>query len=406
MNAELDEAARRGLSEVVERLRRAEGLLAGADPASLDAACSAAGASWEALQSQPAAHAAVLSLKAQALLIRGNALRGQGTQPGNRAAIASFDEALRLWELVPAHDAAYLPNHHAKTWMSRGIALLAEGGTEPLTESVRCFDRAIALREALSAGQEPFVYYGLAAGWMNRGDALTRLGGPAGLAEAVRSYDEALRVMGKLSLDTNPLFRQRVATAWLNRGTTFEALGTESDLGQAIESFGQTIATLEHAAEVPQRQQMIAAAWMNQGNVWLKLGTARAADAREAARCAVNQLAQWERHDVFCAEIGLKARHVWCRAIASLVEQPSAAAERDALFSEATDVVDDAMAMIRDWHARGVRQFEFLAGELYRFGARVYQVYQPQFLEEFRLENLAPILAPGLNHGAVTASSG
>ncbi len=393
MNSDGNESAQRALSGVIDHLRQAEGLASTGDPRSLELALSSANAAWEILRSLPAAHNLVVSLKAQALLLRGNAQRGQGRSQA-AAAIASFDDALRLWDMIPVSDAAYLPNHHAKTWMSRGIALMTGGGTDHLKESVRCFDHAIKLREGLSAGPDPLVHYGLAAGWMNRGDALTRLGEPAGLAEALRSYDEALRVMGNLSLDANPLFRQRVAVAWLNRGATLEALGTESGLARAIDSFDQAISTLERGEAVPNQLQMVAVAWMNRGNVCLRLGVTKAADARDAARCAVGKISPFEREDVFCAEIGLKARHVWCRSLAGLIEQASEAAEKDTLFSEATDVVDEAMDMIREWHTRGVGQFEALAGELFRFGVRVYQIYQPHFVEEFRAENRLLSLEP------------
>lgn len=405
MSPELDEPTKRCLSEVVERLNVAEGLLSGTDPARFDSALSAADAAWAALQPQAETYPAVLSLKARALLVRGNALRGPGSKDGNVAALVSFDEALRPWGLIPVRDAAYLPNHHAKTRMSRGITLLTQGGIAQWTESVQCFDRPIKLREALTADREPFVYYGLAAGWMNRGDALTRLGKEPDLREALRSYDQALRVMANLPLDTNPLFRQRMAVAWLNRGITLEALGTESALLQAIDSFGQTLSTLESATDIPNRDQMMAAAWMNRGNVWLKTGTVKAADAREAARCAVKGIAQLERQYLVCAEIGIKSRHIWCQAIATLVEQ-SDAAEKDALFSEATDVVDEALEIIRDWHARGFRRFGVLAGELFRFGVRVYQIHQPHFLEEFRRENQPLESEPGFNLVAVTVRGG
>jgi hypothetical protein len=57
---------------------------------------------------------------------------------------------------------------------------------------------------------------------------------------------------------------------------------------------------------------------------------------------------------------------------------------------EATDAVDDGLALIRRWEQKGVAGFRMLAADLFRFGSRVYLIYQPQFLQEFLDENLDP----------------
>ncbi len=48
------------------------------------------------------------------------------------------------------------------------------------------------------------------------------------------------------------------------------------------------------------------------------------------------------------------------------------------------------MKLARYWEARGERRFRDLARELFRFGARAYQMHQSHFLTEFLLENLDP----------------
>ena len=63
---------------------------------------------------------------------------------------------------------------------------------------------------------------------------------------------------------------------------------------------------------------------------------------------------------------------------------------------EATDAVDDGLALVRRWEQRGVESFRAVAFELFRFGARVYARYQPQFLDEFIADNMDPALSsPG-----------
>jgi hypothetical protein len=89
--------------------------------------------------------------------------------------------------------------------------------------------------------------------------------------------------------------------------------------------------------------------------------------------------------------VGLNARHALCRIAATRLAAVSAA--QDAMpddVHEATDAVDDGLALIARWEQQGVDRFRRLAADLIRFGARVYLIYQPQFLEEFLNENLDP----------------
>ena len=66
------------------------------------------------------------------------------------------------------------------------------------------------------------------------------------------------------------------------------------------------------------------------------------------------------------------------------------------LIEEATDAVDEGLALARHWEQRGESGFRALAEDLFRFGCRVYQAGQPQFLAEFILESLDPEKADGV----------
>ncbi len=269
-------------------------------------------------------------------------------------------------------------NAEASTWMKRGIALLNENTRESLTESLPWFDRAIELRRSLPLRENSWFGYVLAAGWMNRGDALTRLGSPENLTDARRAYDEALTVLATLPLDANPLYRTRLTIAWLNRGITLQQ---QANFSEAVRSFDEAI-----AAGQTENDAIVAAAHANRGNALLALIPPRANEARESAQQAIRLLAGSEERDLIAAETGLKARHVLCRAIAhQLVENKTSE-----LISTATDAVDDALKLARSWEARGVTQFRELMNELFRFGARAYQLHQPHFLMEFLLETLDP----------------
>ena len=73
--------------------------------------------------------------------------------------------------------------------------------------------------------------------------------------------------------------------------------------------------------------------------------------------------------------------------------QADDAAEMPEDVHEATDAVDEGLALVRSWEQRGVDVFRGVAFDLLRFGARVYARYQPQFLDEFIAENTDPALA-------------
>ena len=284
-----------------------------------------------------------------------------------------------------------LRNAMASGWMKRGIALLNENTEESLTASLQWFDGAIELRRSLPLQERPWYRYVLAAGWMNRGDALTRLGSTENLAEAVRSYDQALVPLRTLDLESNPLFRQRLALAWTNRGLTLQVQGTPASLRAALESFDEAIAVLRASSD-PEKQEicsLLASALTNRANTLLRLSPPNTALARESAEQALSLVAGTEAEAILAAETGLKARSIFCQAIANQLEDRTTVPGD--LVASATDTVDGGMKLARLWEARGEERFHDLAGELFWFGARVYQMHQPHFLSEFILENLDPL---------------
>jgi hypothetical protein len=294
-------------------------------------------------------------------------------------------------------------NAMASGWMKRGIVLLNENTTASLTASLVWFEGAIELRRSLPLEGNPWYRYVLAAGWMNRGDALTRLGLAENLAEAVCSYDHALILLRTLDLESNPLFRKRLALAWMNRGITLQEQGTAVSLDAAAESFEEAITVLRNprALEEAAHRPILACALTNRGNALLRILPGAPALARESAEQALVLVAGVEEQDLLAAETGLNARHVLCRAVASQLAGSIGPMARENLVAAATDAVDDGMKLARHWEARGERRFRDLAGELFRFGARVYQTHQSHFLTEFLLENLDP----GHSHDAFPIDS-
>jgi len=289
-------------------------------------------------------------------------------------------------------------DQQANARLLHGLTLLEENTPASLREAVRYFDDAIELRRHLPLVENCWFRYGLIAGWMNRGDALTRLGSAGELGEALRSYDEAFTQLRELPMHESSLFIKRLAIAWMNRGCTLMKRATPGDIVTATESFREAIAAAEnfHSANRDEGVPLLAGAWMNLGNALIQRAPPDASLARDAARAALNLCRPVEPNEVGVAEIGLKARHILCQALAQLLAGDNlVSAQRDELLTEATDAVDEGMALARAWELRGAKQFRSPVAELFRFGCRVYQIHHPHFLAEFLLENLDPARSDG-----------
>ena len=278
--------------------------------------------------------------------------------------------------------------------MKRGIGAMSEDRPEAASEALACFDQALQLRETLPLDDSPALRYGLAACWLNRADALMRLGGGAQVAEAVRSCDQAIVLLRTLPLTEDPGYPRRLALAHHNRGLFLQAHGSRHP-GEVLSAFEEALAVLDHpdAAGIDDRRYLLAVIWMNLASAAASHGTLDAdARAREAALRAIGLVAGMENDDLAAAEVGLKARHALCRTFATRLA-PSAPAEPRAMpddVHEATDAVDEGLALIRGWEQKGVTIFRMVACDLFSFGGRVYLIYQPQFLQEYLDDNLDP----------------
>jgi hypothetical protein len=282
-------------------------------------------------------------------------------------------------------------NAEASVLMKRGIAFMDEPRREAPIDALHCFDEALALRRRVPADHSPFQGYLLAACLLNRADALIRLNDTGPLAAALASFQEAIDILRTLPANEDPRYPRRLALACQNRGL---ALQIQGDQEAAIESFGDAIAVLDSvdAAAIEDRDYLRAVVWLNLATLYVNLQAAESqADARDAAARAMAYVAEAEQHDGPAAAVGLQARHVLCRVCAlTLSSDEGAAEEMPEDVHEATDAVDEGLALIRSWEQRGIEAFRALAVDLFRFGARVYARYQPQFLDEFVAENLDP----------------
>ena len=294
----------------------------------------------------------------------------------------------------------------ASALMKRGLRCLGDDQVDGVAQALDCFDRALDLRRRLPLDEVPVFRYDLAACLLNRADALVRLGGGARIAAALQAFDEAIAWLRSLPLDEDARYPRRLAIAYQNRGMALEAWTRVSDRvegerrvegGSAVASFAEAIDVLQrYGARVADRDYMLGAIWMNLANTRIAEATddARAA-ARDAARQAIALVQRLETEDAAAAEVGLKARHVLCRALAvdGLVRAAAGAPVGDDVH-EATDLVDEALSLVRAWEQREVTGFRLIARDMFRFGAYVYARRQPQFFHEFVRDHLDPARWP------------
>jgi len=283
-------------------------------------------------------------------------------------------------------------NAEASVLMKRGIRHMGEVQADAVTEALGCFDQALALRRDLPFERRPLLRFGLAACWLNRADALKRMGEAEQISAALGAYVEGIDLLLGLPLDEDARFPRRLAIGYQNRGLALLAHDPPF-LEQAETDFNDAISVLsQHAAAlIPDRNYLLAGILVNLANTLLvevtDEGEARALDA---VRRALSLAAEVEENDADAAEVGLKARHAVCRTLATRLSRLTSNQQTPDEVHEATDIVDDGLRLARRWEQKGVDRFRAIACDLFRFGARVYARFQPQFLNEFVLDNMDP----------------
>lgn len=275
----------------------------------------------------------------------------------------------------------------------RGIALLSANDASVLAEALHCFETAIVLRRDLPLAENLWFRWGLSAGWMNRADVLTRLGGPSRLAEAVRSYDEALAHLEKMPVVDSPNVLGRHALAWMNRAITLRAQATPESLAAALISLEKSKALLEGAATPERPVDIITLATldMNRAAILLDVSPPQMLEAMQAASEVLALIQPLESTEMLAAEVSLKARHIFCHAVAILLESPPVDTKHaDNWIMQASERVEEAMALTARWAAGQGNAFQNLRLELFHYGCRIYLAYQPHFMAEFLLDVLDP----------------
>ncbi len=130
-----------------------------------------------------------------------------------------------------------------------------------------------------------------------------------------------------------------------------------------------------------------AGAWGNLAGALMELGEEQPG-IRSAAHQALALVKPSEGSDRVALEVGLKARHLLCRlAVRDIAEEKPLSR---ATLAEATDAVEEALALVRSWKLPEDAALARLARGIFRFGCRIYESAQPHFLAEFLMEYLSP----------------
>lgn len=233
--------------------------------------------------------------------------------------------------------------------------------------------------------------YDLGVSWMNRGHALMESGDEKNLTDAITSYAQAIAVFRQLPVTENTRWANSFGAALMNHGQLIHRVYGNARATESFASFDRAVSVLvplcasEPGCANPWPRRILAGTLLNRANLLLDL--AEFGSAAPSARNALALAAPSERTEVVDAELSLKARRALCDSLGQLLVTPGA--DQGALASEASDLVDDALELIRHWSGQGQAAFAPLASRFFHFGTQLYQRHQSHFLGEFITENIA-----------------
>lgn len=278
-----------------------------------------------------------------------------------------------------------------------GQGFEGRGTVAGFAAALGCYREALTLLEPKLAGSDAEAEYLHGVIWMNLGNVLRKKGTSSGEADAVHAYDQAIAILGGQGVTLDDARRNSLGAAWLNRGVALHEQGSGPAVAEALRSLrvANGILGALPLEKSPWYRSNRAAVLMNLGNALLDSNESdRLETARAAACAAVGLTATGEQEQLVLAELGLKARRVWCDALGQLLPLATDPTGAGALADEAGDVVDEGLALFRRWDRQPV--LGPVAVRLFRFGAQLHRLHQPQFFAEFLEENLRALRArPG-----------
>lgn len=256
-----------------------------------------------------------------------------------------------------------------------------------LPAAVACYDQTVTLLAGLSRTPESQRAQAIAC--MNRGNALQKQSTRLALNHAIAAYDRAISLLAPLVADrpADHALHNSLGAAHLNRASALLAFDAPTAALDAADRAIGVLASLPLEENIFYRANL-AGAYLNRANALLAtdLGAARL-----SARAALDQIADAAPNHVAATHANLCAR----RTLLSILGRELALAGRDAtpardtarLLNEASDLIDDGLALVRVWEARHSEAFRPAAAQLFHAGAILYASLQPHFLPEFLEEN-------------------
>lgn len=279
----------------------------------------------------------------------------------------------------------------AKSCMQQGIDVLSTEKEGAANEALECFDKALAAGRQLPWETNEKYRWMVAACWMNRGELLSHADEAAALAESVRSFDEAITCLEGLPYATTEQYHGTLVMAWLSRSHALRSVANPDSLNAALLSLGRAE---EVRAKGPAAADMglRASIMINRAALQLEFSPPNAQEALQEADALIELVRPDEDKQPVAAELGLKGRHLFCRAVDTLLQTPPVdPALAEDWVMRTTDRIEEALQLTRRWREQNqTPAFEMLQIEFFRFGCHLYLVSQPHFLAEFVLDVVDP----------------
>lgn len=222
---------------------------------------------------------------------------------------------------------------------------------------------------------------------MNRGHEAMHRNDRESLIAACSEYETAIADLRDLPLAENPGWANSLGAALMNRASLLHRIHGIERARETLAVFSEAMAVLSAIPVVsqPWAHRNLAGTLVNRANLLLDLEQPEA--ALKDAETALNLVSTGAATIRIDAEIAIKAQRTLCDALGQIIVQPGAC--QDTIADRASNVVDDALALVRLWKTQGETGFEEIGIRFFRFGAELYRKHQPQFLAEFVLENVS-----------------
>ena len=214
----------------------------------------------------------------------------------------------------------------------------------------------------------------LGAAWLNRGHALLLASDHA----AITSFENAIAALTFGAIRDNPSARRNLAGAHTNLAHALlsSVPGGAEDPAPAGGPPSPRIAAPEAASKLGPDTRGRAQADLLR--------------AAQSARAALSTVNGYERQHLDFAAMSLRARRALVMALGGLLaDADHAGAATVELIAEASDTIEEGLALALTLRPADFRKLRPLAERLFRLGIQVYSRHQPHFLGEFVLDLLS-----------------